>query len=161
MPLLDRSGTVVDDGWIAIDGEEAVPASGDVIVSFGRLTVDHQGRLGADIPNDLEIGELADAIEKLSLVVLHFPTFADGRAYSQARALRERLGFTGEIRASGDILPDQFAFMLEAGFDTFNVKTDRFPLERWSEAAAAVTFTYHRQLSRPGQSPILAARHQL
>ena len=53
-----------------------------------------------------------------------FPKFQDGRAYSQARILRERLGFRGELRATGQVLRDQFVFMLRAGFDSFEVKKD-------------------------------------
>ena len=50
-----------------------------------------------------------------------FPAFRDGRAYSQARILRENLGFRGELRATGQVLRDQFLFMLRAGFDSFEV----------------------------------------
>ena len=53
-----------------------------------------------------------------------FPTFKDGRAYSQARQLRERYGFRGELRATGDVLRDQFLFLARAGFDAFEVKKD-------------------------------------
>ena len=51
-----------------------------------------------------------------------FPTFRDGRAYSQARLLRERYKYSGELRATGQVLRDQFVFMLRAGFDAFEVK---------------------------------------
>src|SRR5919106_1099823 len=48
----------------------------------------------------------------------------DGRAYSQARLLRERHGYDGELRATGQVLRDQFVFMSRAGFDAFEVKKD-------------------------------------
>ena len=51
-------------------------------------------------------------------------SFRDGRAYSQARLLRERHGYDGELRATGQVLRDQFVFMLRAGFDAFEVKKD-------------------------------------
>ena len=60
----------------------------------------------------------------MSLVALVFPKFQDGRAYSQARILRERFGYRGEMRATGQVLRDQFVFMLRAGFDAFEVKKD-------------------------------------
>ena len=60
----------------------------------------------------------------LAAVALVFPTFRDGRAYSQARLLRERHGYEGELRATGQVLRDQFVFMSRAGFDTFEVKKD-------------------------------------
>jgi uncharacterized protein (DUF934 family) len=57
-------------------------------------------------------------------VALSFPTFKDGRAYSQARLLRERYGFRGELRATGQVLRDQLLFMHRAGFDAFELSKD-------------------------------------
>jgi uncharacterized protein (DUF934 family) len=57
-------------------------------------------------------------------VALVFPTFKDGRAYSQARLLRERHQFRGELRATGQVLRDQLLFLQRAGFDSFEVKKD-------------------------------------
>jgi uncharacterized protein (DUF934 family) len=56
---------------------------------------------------------------RLKLIVLHFPKFTDGRAYSQARLLRGRLGYRGELRATGAVLRDQLPFLLRCGFDSF------------------------------------------
>ena len=58
------------------------------------------------------------------MVALVFPSYRDGRAYSQARQLRETHGFRGELRATGQILRDQFLFMLRAGFNAFEVQKD-------------------------------------
>jgi len=60
-----------------------------------------------------------------ALGLLVFPIFRDGRAYSQARLLRERHAFKGELRATGQVLRDQFLFMLRAGFDAFEVKKEK------------------------------------
>src|SRR5439155_14573700 len=59
-----------------------------------------------------------------ALIALVFPKFSDGRAFSQARLLRERYGFRGELRATGQVLRDQFLFLLRAGFDAFEVTKD-------------------------------------
>ncbi len=75
-------------------------------------------------PNNRDIDELAPYLDRLAAVALVFPKFHDGRAYSQARILRERLGYHGELRATGQVLRDQFVFMLRAGFDAFEVKKD-------------------------------------
>ena len=72
-------------------------------------------------PNDRSLSELAPYLDQLALIVLRFPTFKDGRAYSQARILRERYKFRGELRATGQILRDQFLFQLRSGFDAFEV----------------------------------------
>jgi uncharacterized protein (DUF934 family) len=75
-------------------------------------------------PNDRRVAELAPWLDRLALVALAFPSFRDGRAYSQARQLRERYGFRGELRATGDVLRDQFLFLIRAGFDSLEVKKD-------------------------------------
>jgi uncharacterized protein (DUF934 family) len=70
---------------------------------------------------------------------LHFPKFTDGRAYSQAFLLRRRLGFKGEIRATGDVLIDQLVQMQRSGFDTAALRADQNPafaraqFERYSQ----------------------------
>jgi len=62
----------------------------------------------------------------LTLITLHFPKFSDGRAYSQARILRERLGYRGELRAVGNVLQDQLPFLLRCGFDSFESEQKGF-----------------------------------
>lgn len=63
--------------------------------------------------------QLGDRVAAARLVVLNFPKFTDGRAYSQARLLRERLGYKGGLRATGAVLRDQLPFLLRCGFDSF------------------------------------------
>jgi uncharacterized protein (DUF934 family) len=65
-------------------------------------------------------------IAALTLITLHFPKFSDGRAYSQARILRERLGYRGELRAVGNVLQDQLSFLLRCGFDSFESEQKGF-----------------------------------
>jgi uncharacterized protein (DUF934 family) len=71
------------------------------------------------LANTDPVEDLAPHVGRLRLIVLNFPKFSDGRAYSQARLLRGRLGFTGELRATGGVLQDQLPFMLRCGFDSF------------------------------------------
>lgn len=71
------------------------------------------------LANTDPVEDLAPRVGRLRLVVLDFPKFSDGRAYSQARLLRGRLGYTGELRATGNVLQDQALFMLRCGFDAF------------------------------------------
>jgi uncharacterized protein (DUF934 family) len=72
------------------------------------------------------VEDLAPDVGRLRLIVLDFPKFSDGRAYSQARLLRGRLGYTGELRASGNVLQDQALFMLRCGFDSFDSEQKGF-----------------------------------
>ena len=75
------------------------------------------------LANDLDPRELKlDGIERIDL---HFPKFTDGRAFSQAFLLRRRLGFTGEIRATGDVLIDQLLQMQRCGFDAAVLRSDQ------------------------------------
>lgn len=71
------------------------------------------------LANTDEVSAPGDWLAGVKLVVLNFPKFTDGRAYSQARLLRERLGYTGELRATGVVLRDQLPFLLRCGFDSF------------------------------------------
>lgn len=71
------------------------------------------------LANSDPVEDLAPHVGRLRLIVLNFPKFSDGRAYSQARLLRGRLGYTGELRATGGVLQDQLPFMLRCGFDSF------------------------------------------
>ena len=101
--------------------------SGAVLVPAARFLADHEefadrdGATGVIWPNDRNVAELAPYLDKLALVALVFPAYKDGRAYSQARLLRERYGYRGEMRATGQVLRDQFVFLLRAGFDSFDV----------------------------------------
>ena len=71
------------------------------------------------LANTDPVEDLAPHVGRLRLIVLNFPKFSDGRAYSQARLLRGRLGYVGELRATGGVLQDQLPFMLRCGFDSF------------------------------------------
>ena len=70
------------------------------------------------IANDADPMALQADIAKATVIDLHFPKFTDGRAYSQAALIRKRLGFKGELRATGDVLVDQLQLMQRTGFST-------------------------------------------
>jgi uncharacterized protein (DUF934 family) len=71
------------------------------------------------LDNTEDVTRLGQRLDGIELIVLQFPKFTDGRAYTQARLLRERLGYTGELRAAGQVYIDQIPFMLRCGFDSF------------------------------------------
>ena len=127
MPLV-KGGKITDDTFVHVaDGAEL---SGDaaVLVSATRFlenpesVLQRKGKTGVIWPNNRDVDDLAPHLGRLAAVALVFPTFRVGRAYSQARLLRERFQYRGELRATGQVLRDQFVFMLRAGFDTFEVK---------------------------------------
>jgi uncharacterized protein (DUF934 family) len=78
------------------------------------------------LANTDDVLALGATLEGVKLIVLNFPKFTDGRAYSQARLLRERLGYTGELRATGAVFLDQLPFMLRCGFDSFESEQKDF-----------------------------------
>jgi uncharacterized protein (DUF934 family) len=82
------------------------------------------------IANDADPVALEADIASAGSIDLHFPKFTDGRAYSQAVLIRKRLGFTGELRATGDVLIDQLQLMQRAGFSSAVLRADQ------SESAA-------------------------
>jgi uncharacterized protein (DUF934 family) len=129
MPFI-RAGRLAEDRFVRVRDEEPVPEGVPVLLPAARFLADHadlsrrDAPVGVIWPNDRRIAELAPHLDQVALVALVFPTFRDGRAYSQARILRERHGFRGELRATGDVLRDQFLFLVRAGFDAFEVKKD-------------------------------------
>ena len=84
---------------------------------------------GVLLPNTLDVDTLADDLRgpdaRLSLVVLQFPKWTDGRAYSQARVLRARHRFDGEVRAVGDVLVDMLPLLQHTGFDAVQLRHDQ------------------------------------
>ncbi|KIU52477.1 MULTISPECIES: DUF934 domain-containing protein [Bradyrhizobium] len=129
MPLV-KQGRLTTDPFVHVADGAELPGDGAVLVSAERFLADPEallrraGKVGVIWPNNRALDELVPHLDRLATVALVFPTFRDGRAYSQARLLRERYGYDGELRATGQILRDQFVFMTRAGFDAFEVKKD-------------------------------------
>lgn len=98
---------------------------------------------------------LVPFLDRLALVEVNFPSFADGRGYSAARSLRER-GYAGELRAVGDVLLDQLSHMRRCGFDSF--APDK-PISPEAAEAAFATWPEVYQKTVDGRAPIWAARH--
>ncbi len=124
---LFRDGREAEDDWVRVADDEPLPQSGKVVVGKARLVAERESLRGRNAPLGLVIasGENLDGIEdeigKLSLVLLDIPRYGDGRLYSIARLLRERHGYTGEIRAAGDVLRDQIMALHRVGVDSFEV----------------------------------------
>jgi uncharacterized protein (DUF934 family) len=127
MPLVEN-GHIVEDRYVHVADDAPLPDRVPVIVSAKRFLAEadtlirRDGSLGVAWPNDRRVTELQPWLGHLALIALDFPKFRDGRAYSQARQLRETYGFRGTLRGTGDILRDQFGFLVRAGFDSLEVK---------------------------------------
>ena len=132
MPLLiDSNGPVVDH-WLRLD--DAMPPRGAcVIVGLERLGREWREisasdfAIGVELEPDESVDDLLPYLTRLAIVVLRFARFADGRAFSQASLLRNRHGYGGILRARGEVLRDQLAFMQRCGFDQFELADGEDP----------------------------------
>lgn len=103
---------------------------------------------GLALPNTADVSEWADDLPRWSLVVLHFPKWTDGRAYSQARLLRTRLRHRGEIRATGEVLVDMVPLLQRNGFTSAQLRAD----QKLAHAQRALRFFdehYQADVTRP------------
>ncbi|MEN3367042.1 MAG: hypothetical protein V7606_4316 [Burkholderiales bacterium] len=131
-----KNRNVVADDWTVLrlkEGETPegveVPA-GKVIVPLTVWKAQQdklQGRaeLGVWLASSERAEDLKDELDNFKVIAVDFPKFMDGRGYSIAYNLRSRLGYTGELRAVGDVLRDQLFYMHRVGFDAFAVREDK------------------------------------
>jgi uncharacterized protein (DUF934 family) len=158
---LVRDCRIVEDDYARLVDDAPAPESGAIIVSAARYLADlgrfaaRKAPTGVIWPNDRPVAELAPHLENLALVALVFPKFRDGRAFSQARLLRERYGFKGELRATGQVLRDQFLFMLRAGFTSFEVTK---PADAAAFAESIRRYDVFYQPTGDGRRTVLRAR---
>jgi uncharacterized protein (DUF934 family) len=161
--LLVKAGKVVEDNYVRVEDDMPLPDGAAVLLTAARFLADarelaeRDSPVGVIWPNDRRVAELAPFVDRLSLIALVFPKFKDGRAYSQARLLRERHGFRSELRATGEVLRDQFQFLLRSGFDSFEVKK---PADAATFAQAAAHFSVFYQPSADGRLPALRRRRR-
>lgn len=120
---------IVEDGFQRIRGDEPLPLV-DVVVDLERwnrdrgLLATHPGQVGVALHSDETPDRIQD-LHDVPLVAIEFPSFTDGRGYSTARWLRQRLGYRGELRALGNVLRDQLFYMARCGFDSFALETGK------------------------------------
>jgi uncharacterized protein (DUF934 family) len=128
---LVKDGKIIRDIFVRVADDAEIPSDGAVLIPAARFLENaealsrHVGPVGVIWPNNRDADELVPYLDRLAVIALVFPTFRDGRAYSQARLLRERHNYRGELRSTGQVLRDQFLFMLRAGFNAFEVKKDK------------------------------------
>jgi uncharacterized protein (DUF934 family) len=159
MPLI-KDGAFADDPFVTVADDAALP-DGAAIVSLPRFQKERDALLARNAPLGVQLKApenpelLSEDVPRFSVIVLEFPVFRDGRAFSWARMLRQRLNFTGEIRATGHFLYDQIAYMRRVGFDAWNVP-EGFPLEQFQRALTEITNVY--QPSSDGKKTIRELR---
>lgn len=119
-----------DDEWRHVTDAENISATNAQIIlplaefeALGEQARNQlEGRLGVLIAPGESLDAILPHLASLRLIALAFPAYNDGRSYSKATLLRERHGFEGAIRATGDVLIDQIPHMLRLGFDELEIK---------------------------------------
>ncbi|MEP2943793.1 MAG: DUF934 domain-containing protein [Hyphomicrobiales bacterium] len=108
--------------------EEGGARAGDLIIDFAAFEAhdwsSHEGRLGLSIHAGDDIEAIAAKLDAFDLVVVNFPSFADGRAFSIARLIRDKYEFSGEIRATGAYILDQMPLLQRCGVSTFEITSE-------------------------------------
>lgn len=128
-----RDGQILANDTLTLAEDAALPASGRILVSLARWRKENEALLGSActigvlIPNTEDVAGLWPELQHRPLIAVHFPAWSDGRAYSQARVLRERYGYLGEVRATGDVARDQLQFMQRCGINAFEIRADQDP----------------------------------
>ena len=150
---LIKDGRLAEDPWILVEDEGPLPIAARVIVGLARWQEQRETLLARNAPLGIRLASdqppelIAEDLGHFDLVALEFPKFTDGRAYSYARLLRERHGFSGELRAVGNVLRDQVFFMQRCGFDAFEL-SDAAALDSWRAAAREITVRYQPAADR-------------
>ncbi|MEM5516923.1 DUF934 domain-containing protein [Henriciella sp. AS95] len=161
MPLI-KNGREVDDIWAFVPDEAPLSPGGCITVSLARFRSETELLLArnTDIGVRLEPAddphELAEFVDRVALIEVSFPKYTDGRGYSQAQLLRGRFGYTGELRAVGQVLRDQILYMNRSGFDAFETERAELP----SVVEALKEFSAFYQPAANGSVSVFSRRHQ-
>jgi uncharacterized protein (DUF934 family) len=154
MPVIVRADGFHTDTWTYAD---AVQERAIVPWEFiqGALSGGVEAsELGTLVLNTTEVDEIRPCFDKLKLIVIPFPSFADGRGFSLARRLRQA-GFSGVLRAQGHMIADQFKYALQCGFDEVEISdelAERQPQEQWLTMKDALSLAYQPTFVPEGQS---------
>lgn len=136
MPKLIKDGELTVDRWTLLreaSGPEVLQVllGKNLIVplKFWKLHQaelnDYGGNIAIWLDSSENVDDIGSQLQSLPLVALNFPVFSDGRSYSNARALREKFNYQGEVRAIGDVLRDQLFYMSRCGFNAFELRHDQ------------------------------------
>jgi len=129
MPRLLKNRTFVADRWTRIaEGDDRLDADSPLLLPLARWQEQRTSllalppeRLGIWLPGEEDPDTIGADATRFGCIAIHFPAFMDGRGFSCGRLLRERHGYRGELRASGDIIPDQLHYLWRCGFDAFEL----------------------------------------
>ena len=150
-----ETGFVNGDIWVT-ETEERKAGEGEKALlpldSFLAAAVEtNEVGLGVFVAPADDVTKLEPYLDRIALIAVSFPAFNDGRGFSHATLLRERLGYQGELRAVGDVLIDQVPLMLRTGFDSFAV-TNATALKRLEENCLTGVAQRYQPTARPSEA---------
>lgn len=159
MQKLISKEALIDNPWTVLKvatGPEilqAAPGKNFIVpLSFWKLYRDELGEYNGNISIWLDsheqVSEIGEELHIFPLIALNFPVFSDGRSYTNARELRERYSYKGEVRAIGDVMRDQLYYMAQCGFNSFELRHDQ-DVETCLSAFSDFTTNYQSTVVEP------------
>ena len=147
--LIDANGAL-EDRFAVIGADDPLPETGPVLVPLARLDeISGQRETGIHVGPDQDPRVLPAVFDRVVLISVGFPSFADGRGFSIGRCLRQ-LGYEGRLRATGPVIADQFAYLLACGYDEAAIPdsvAERQPVEQWLAQLTRISAGYQRGLA--------------
>ena len=160
--LILRQGVIAEDDWtLTVEAAGELPARAKIIVPLARWRTEREALLagaaavGVLLPNTEDVEALYPLIADRPLIALQFPTFTDGRALTQAVLLRTRLGYSGELRALGDVIRDLVFWLGRCGIDSIVPRPDQ-NLQSCQQALREIQVAY--QGGADEQTPVWVRR---
>lgn len=161
MPQVLKDNRLIDDSWTLLTEDSESLPSGDILLSYSQWQIfsdqldSHDGSVGVIIEGNADIEDIIEPLLKLPLIAINFPKFADGRAFSSARLIRERYEYTGEIRAVGGFIRDQLYYLSRCGFNAFKFGDS---VDLTESAKSLQDFSEAYQVSVDQESPLFRRR---
>jgi len=131
MPNIIKDGAIVNDNYCLVTATDTLLPQADILVTLAVWQIQsaailaHPFKKGVLLQPDQHPEAIIESLNQLDVIALDFPAFADGRGYSYAVLLRQRYGFTGELRATGDVFKDNLFYLKRCGFNSFAVRADK------------------------------------
>lgn len=155
-----KQGTLIENEWTSIGAEDQIPLEGKVLVHLEAFVENKdvllaRGDLGLIVTGETPLEDIQGFAKQLPVIAISFPAFTDGRGYTLARELREKLGYEGELRAVGDVLQDQLFYLSRVGFNAFDIAEHQDPA---SAIEGLQDFTVKYQAANDEPLPIYRRR---
>jgi uncharacterized protein (DUF934 family) len=159
MSKLIKDGVIIEDTWALLakpedDASIVDVPSGNVIVPLNvwlsqKDSLSTRNDVGVWLDSNETADQLASEAKSLPLIAVNFPVFMDGRAFSTARLLRERYGFTGELRAIGNLIRDQLCYLRRCGVNAFAFANTDIDLEQALKSLSDFNEYYQASVDQP------------